>query len=297
MRLPPLNAIKAFEAAGRLENFSKAALELNVTPGAVSRQIKKLEQHLGVSLFGRTGNDVQLTPVGRHYLGEVQRAFARLEASTRAISADRDAKPLHIWGSRFFIRLWLLPRLPDFHRRFPDQKVQITTVRPDEPLPDEFDVAVMTGKGHWNGMRADLLLRRIVMPVCSPVYLGTAPPLARPADLAHHTLLETSAGARDWDRWAARTAAGSLAEARRITFTSADLTFSAALDGLGVALGRRGFIEGDLQKGNLVSPFASTFDLGNAFYLIYHDRDPLPPRVGKFRHWILAQLQGAPRRP
>jgi LysR family transcriptional regulator, glycine cleavage system transcriptional activator len=292
MRLPPLNAIRAFEAAGRLENFSKAALELNVTPGAVSRQIKKLEQHLGVSLFARTGNDVQITPVGRRYLGDVHDAFARLEASTRAISADQEARPLHIWGSRFFIRLWLLPRLPDFHLRFPDQEVQITTVRPDEPLPGEFDVAIMTGNGHWTGMRTDLLLPRIVMPVCSPTYLRTAPPLARPADLVNHTLLETSAGAHDWDRWSASTAAGSLADARRITFTSADLTFSAALDGLGVVLGRRGFVEGDLKKGNLVSPFDSTFDLGNGFYSIYHDRDPLPPRVRKFRQWIVEQLAG-----
>jgi len=292
MRLPPLNAIRAFEAAGRLENFSKAALELNVTPGAVSRQIKKLEQHLGVSLFGRTGNDVQITPTGRRYLGDVHDAFARLEASTRAISAEREAKPLHIWGSRFFIRLWLLPRLPDFHLRFPDQEVQITTVRPDAPLPDEFDAAIMTGNGHWSGMRADLLLHRIVMPVCSPAYLRSAPPLTQPADLAHHTLLETSAGANDWDHWSASTSAGSLADARRITFTSADLTYSAALDGLGVVLGRRGFIESDLQKGNLVSPFWRTFDLGDAFYLIYRDRDPLPSRLRAFREWIGGQLAG-----
>lgn len=290
MRLPPLNSVKAFEAAGRLENFSKAAVELNVTPGAISRQIKKLEQHLGVSLFGRIGNEVQITPMGRRYLGEVQEAFSRLEAGTRAISADRAAKPLHIWGSRFFIRLWLLPRLPDFQLRFPDQEVLITTVQPNEPLPPEIDVAIIVGNGHWSGMRADILLRREIMPVCSPGYLRAAPPLATPADLAQHTLLETSSAAEDWDRWSASTGAGSLALARRITFTSADLTFSAALDGLGVVLGRRGFIETELSKGNLVAPFESAFDLGDGFYLIYQDRDPLPPRVRHFRQWILEQL-------
>lgn len=290
MRLPPLNAVKAFEAAGRLENFSKAAEELNVTPGAISRQVKKLEQHLGVALFNRIGNEVQITPVGRRYLGEVQQSFSRLEAGTRAISADQEAKPLHIWGSRFFIRLWLLPRLPDFHQRFPDQEVLITTVRPDEPLPSEFDVAIKVGDGHWPGMRADLLLRRVVMPVCSPAYLRTAPPLTQPSDLANHTLLETSPAVDDWDRWAASTGAGSLALARRITFTSTDLTFSAALDGLGVVLGRRGFVESELKKGTLVAPFDNTFDLGDGFYLIYKDRDPLPPRVRNFRQWILKLL-------
>ena len=294
MRLPPLNPVKAFEAAGRLENFSKAADELNVTPGAISRQIKKLEQHLGVSLFGRIGNEVRITALGRRYLGEVQEAFSRLEAGTRAISADQEAKPLHIWGSRFFIRLWLLPRLPDFHLRFPDQEVMITTVRPDAPLPPEFDVAIMLGGGHWHGMRADLLLRRVVTPVCSPAYLRSAPPLEKPADLAQHTLLESSSGADDWDRWSASAGAGLLAHTHRVTFTSADLAFSAALDGLGLVLGRRGFVENDLRKGTLVAPFESTFDVGDGFYLIYQEREPLPARVRIFRQWIVEQLAALP---
>jgi LysR family glycine cleavage system transcriptional activator len=290
MSLPPLNAVKAFEAAGRLENFSKAAVELNVTPGAISRQIKNLELHLGIALFARVGNEVRITAAGRLYLGCVQDAFTKLAAGTRAISADHACQPLHIWGSRFFIRLWLLPRLPDFHLRFPDQEVLITTVRPDAPLPPEIDVAIMLGDGHWNPMRADLLLRRVVMPVCSPAYLRSAPCLTEPADLELHTLLETSSGADEWDRWSANTGAGSLASARRITFTSADLAFSAALDGLGIVLGRHGFVENELRKGNLVAPFESTFDAGDGFYLIYQDRGSLPARVRNFRQWIVEQI-------
>ena len=290
MPLPPLNAVKAFEAAGRLENFSKAALELNVTPSAVSRQIKNLEEYLGVGLFARVGNEVRVTSAGRLYLEYVQEAFAKLGAGTRAVSADHAGQALHIWGSRFFIRLWLLPRLPDFHLRFPDQEVLITTVRPDSPLPPEIDVAILLGSGRWNSMRADLLLRRVLVPVCSPGYLKSAPPLRRPADLAHHTLLETSAGPDDWDRWSASTGAGSLALARRITFTSTDLAFSAALDGLGIVLGRHGFVEADLAKGNLVKPFESTLDVGDGFYLIYQDRERLPARVDNFRSWIFDRL-------
>jgi LysR family transcriptional regulator, glycine cleavage system transcriptional activator len=290
MRLPPLNPVKAFEAAGRLENFSAAAGELNVTPGAISRQIKKLEQHLGISLFARIGNEVRITPPGRTYLGHVQDAFATLEAGTRAINADQATQPLHIWGSRFFIRLWLLPRLPEFHLQFPDQEVLITTVRPDAPLPPEFDVAIMPGNGRWPGMHAELLLKRVVRPVCSPSYLRSAPPLATAADLAHHTLLETSSGPDDWDRWSASCGAGSLALARRITFTSADLAFSAALDGLGIVLGRHGFVDGDVRKGNLVAPFEAAFDLGDGFYLIHHHRNPLPARMLQFQRWITDQL-------
>lgn len=290
MPLPPLNAVKAFEAAGRLENFSKAALELNVTPSAVSRQIKNLEEYLGVGLFARVGNEVRVTSAGRLYLEYVQEAFAKLGAGTRAVSADQAGQPLHIWGSRFFIRLWLLPRLPDFHLRFPDQEVLITTVRPDSPLPAEIDVAILLGSGRWNSMRADLLLRRVLVPVCSPRYLKSAPPLHKPADLGHHTLLETSAGPDDWDRWSASTGAGSLALARRITFTSTDLAFSAALDGLGIVLGRHGFVEAELAKGNLVKPFESTLDVGDGFYLIYQDRERLPARVRNFRSWIFDRL-------
>jgi LysR family glycine cleavage system transcriptional activator len=290
MPLPPLNAIKAFEAAGRLENFSKAAAELNVTPGAISRQIKNLEQHLGVDLFARIGNEVRITAAGRLYLGYVNEAFAKLDSGTRAVSADHAGQPLHIWGSRFFIRLWLLPRLPDFHVLFPDQEVLITTVRPDEPLPSEFDIAIMLGHGRWQAMRSDLLLRRVLMPVASPLYLKSAPPLRSPADLGQHTLLETSAGLDQWDLWSKGAGAGSLALARRITFTSTDLAFSAALDGLGIVLGRQGFIESDLRKGNLVKPFGQTVDAGDGFYLITPDRDRLPARVRHFKKWITGQL-------
>jgi LysR family glycine cleavage system transcriptional activator len=290
MRLPPLNAVKAFEAAGRLENFSKAATELNVTPGAISRQVKTLEEHLGVRLFGRIGKQVQITPVGQRYLRDVQQALSFLEAGTRSVKQEREVKPLHIWGSRFFIRLWLLPRLPDFQRRFPDQKVQITTVRPEEPLPDEFDVAIKAGSGEWSGMQAELLLRRVVTPVCSPDYLRIAPALTTPADLAQHTLLDTSSAATDWDSWAAATGIGSLAKARRVTFTSADLSFSAALDGLGVVLGRRGFVEAELKKGSLLAPFDSAVEVGDSFYLIHRDDDPVPRRVRRFCQWIALQI-------
>lgn len=237
---------------------------------------------------------MRITAAGRLYFGYVEEAFAKLEGGTRAISVDHAGQPLHIWGSRFFIRLWLLPRLPDFHLRSPDQQVLITTVRPDEPLPTEFDVAIMLGKGSWNSMRTDLLLQRVLMPVASPTYLKSAPPLREPADLEQHTLLETSAGLDQWNLWSKNAGAGSLALARRMTFTSTDLAFSAALDGLGIVLGRRGFVENDLGKGNLIKPFEHTVDAGDGFYLITPDRPRLPARVRHFKRWIMGQLAAGP---
>jgi DNA-binding transcriptional LysR family regulator len=290
MRLPPLNAVRVFEAAGRLENFSKAAAELGVTPGAVSRQIRNLEEHLGTVLFARVGTEVRLTEEGRNYLGSVQDALTRLEAGTRQMSASQALQPLHIWGSRFFLRLWLIPRLPGFHQQFSEQKVMITSALPGDPMPGTFDVAILLGDGHWPGYRADLLIRRALVPVCSPAFLRINSSLKRPEDLAHAMLIQTPLGAEDWARWYSVTGAPPVPLPHRMTFTSTDLAYSAAIDGLGIVLGRRGFFESDVQKGNLVLPFEDYYCANDGFYLIYKESNPMPRRISRFRSWICEQL-------
>jgi len=289
MRLPPLNAVRVFEVAGRLANFSRAASELKVTPGAVSRQIRKLEEHLGAKLFARVGTEVRLTEEGRIYLSSVQDSLGRLEAGTSAIHASENVHPLHIWGSRFFIRLWLISRLPDFHQEFPGQEVMITSALPSDPMPGDFDVAIRLGDGHWPGYRADMLIRRAMVPVCSPAFLR-AYPLPRPEALEQAMLLQTPLGAEDWNLWYGVTGAPIVPLQHRMTFTSTDMAYSAALDGVGVVLGRRGFFDNDLQKGNLVQPFTDYYCANDGFYLIYKDRDPLPPRIKRFRSWLHEQL-------
>lgn len=290
MKLPPLNAVKAFEAAGRTGGFSRAAAELHVTPGAVSRQVRKLEEHLGAALFIRTGPDLRLTAQGEAYLGVVQDALGRLESGSRLFEAGDDAQPLHIWGSRFFIRLWLVPRLHDFHGRFPDVKVRISAAMPTDPPPPAFDVAIRLAEPGWQGLGSDLLIRRELMPVCSPDYLEQAGRLSVPQDLARHTLIETPMGVEDWAIWYRATGAPPVAMTQRISFTSTDMAYSAALDGLGVVLGRRGFIEGDLRKGRLVAPIPFAHDMGDGFRLFYRERRAQPARIALFRDWILAQL-------
>lgn len=290
MRLPPLNAVRIFEAAGRLENFSRAAAELNVTPGAVSRQVRKLEDHLGTALFRRAGTEVHLTDEGRDYLKTVEDALRRLEAGTHHISAGSDSQPLHIWGSRFFIRLWLIPRLPDFHQYFPDQEVLITSAMPTDPMPGSFDVAIRLREESRPGYRADLLIRRVVTPVCSPAYLKANPQLKRPQDLENMVLLQTPLGAEDWNKWYAVTGAPPVSLPHRMTFTSSDMAYSAALDGVGIVLGRRGFFETDVQKGALVAPFDDWYEADDGFYLIYRDLHPGPRRIVRFRSWLQRQL-------
>lgn len=290
MRLPPLNAVRTFEVAGRLANFSKAAAELNVTPGAVSRQIRKLEDHLGIRLFAREGTEVRLTEHGRTYLASVQDAFQRLDSATRNIDAQQAAHPLHIWGSRYFIRLWLVPRLPDFHLRFPDQEVIISPAMPGDPMPGDVDVAIRLGMEERPGLSADLLMRCAVQPVCSPAYLRKSKPLERPQDLEHHALLQTPGGAEDWSRWYSTTGVPPVPMLHRITFSSTDIAYSAALDGVGIVLGRRGFYEADQQKGNLVAPFERFYESQDAFYLVYRSEWPRPLRINRFRNWMMERL-------
>jgi LysR family glycine cleavage system transcriptional activator len=287
MKLPPLNAVRAFEAAGKFENFSRAAEELNVTPGAVSKQIRNLEEYLGTTLFDRIGTEVRLTDKGRTYLVTVQDALKRLESGTNQISGLLAAQPLHIWGSRFFLRLWLIPRLPGFHQRFPDQEVMITSALPNDPMPSSFDVAILLGRGEWPSYRADLLIPQVLVPVCSPGFLRQHPRLTRPQGLGETTLLQTPRGADDWSRWYAITGAPKVALNHRMTFTSTDMAYSAAIDGLGIVLGRRGFFENDVQEGRLILPFKGyDYHTDTGFYLVYRERDPSPRRISIFRAWV-----------
>ncbi|WP_457093771.1 LysR substrate-binding domain-containing protein [Microvirga sp. P5_D2] len=287
MKLPSLNAVRVFEVAGKLENFSKAAVELNVTPGAVSKQVRNLEKYLGTTLFERIGTEVRLTSKGQNYLVIVQDALKRLEIGTREVSGSLANQPLHICGSRFFLRLWLIPRLPSFHQRSPDQEVMITSTLPNDPMPNSFDVAVLLGRGEWPGYRADLLIRQMLVPVCSPSFLRDNPHLKRPQDLEGTVLLQTPGGADDWYRWYATTSAPKVPLNHRMTFTSTDMAYSAAIDGVGIVLGRRGFFENDIQEGRLVLPFKDyEYHTETGFYLVYKERDPLPKRISDFRAWI-----------
>jgi LysR family glycine cleavage system transcriptional activator len=294
MRLPPLNAIRVFEAAGRHRSFSKAAVELHVTPGAVSRQIAKLEDFLGLPLFERGGAELRLTPAGERYLGHVRDSLDRLRSGTRDLRDKGCDDTLHIWGSRFFIRIWLLPRLSEFHAQHPGQQVRITTALPEEAPPPGVDVAILPGDDAAPGMALHRLIERVLIPVCSPAYLAGAPPLRQPQDLARHTLIETQRDAGDWSRWYAVTEAPAVALPRRVTFTSADIAYSAALDGIGIALGRRGFIDTDVDAGRLVMPFDVPLVAGNAFCLLYREADGALPRVARFRDWLLERLKREP---
>jgi LysR family glycine cleavage system transcriptional activator len=290
-RLPSLNGLRAFEAAARHLSFTHAAAELNVTQTAISHQIRRLEEKLGIRLFVRQNRALALTPQARDYLPGVHAAFNDLRLATDRLQRKGDDRVLTISTLASLAAKWLLPRLSAFQEVHPDIDVRITT---STALVDfnggDVDAAIRYGRGQWPGLRADWLTADQVFPVCSPALLAGERPLRSPEDLAHHTLLHSSGGYDDdWRLWL--TAAGLPANISRqpgLSFDMIFMTLQAAIDGLGVAVGRTTYVEGDLAKGRLVVPFDIRLPADAGFYLVSPEATADAPKLAAFRAWLLA---------
>ena len=240
-RLPSLNGLRAFEAAARHLSFTLAAAELNVTQTAISHQIRRLEQELGIKLFVRQNRALTLTAQASEYLPGVRAAFNDLKLATdRLLRKDSD-HVLTVSTLASLAAKWLLPRLSAFQDAHPGIDVHITT---STSLVDfksgDVDAAIRYWRGQWPGLRADWLMADELFPVCSPALLEGRKPLRKPEDLADHVLLHNSAGNNDdWRLWL--TAAGLPSDLSRqpgVTFDLVYMTVQAAIDGMGVAMGR-----------------------------------------------------------
>lgn len=292
MSLPPLNAVRVFEAVGRRGSVKQAAAELFVTPGAVSRQLALLEEHLGTPLFTRSHRALTLTASGKAYLARVSDVLLNLSQATEEIKTTKGRDPLRIWCSMTFGLRWLVPRLPVFRAAHPDRDVVFTT----SLGPIDFDasatgVAIRIGRGDWPGCVCHPLVGIELTPVCSPALLAQLGPFHRAADLAHATLLQSAARPDYWRRWLEAAGAPHIDPERGITFESVSLAYQMALDGAGVAMGQRALVAADLKAGRLVEPFAQRIDSGDAFYLIYPNRLAQDPFVLTFRDWLLDEAQ------
>ncbi|WP_159992460.1 LysR substrate-binding domain-containing protein [Roseomonas sp. 18066] len=298
--LPPLNALRAFEAAGRLCSFTLAAEELHVTPGAISRQIKSLEACLGIQLFARGHREVRLTAESALYLAALSDAFKRMESATARLADTRRERPLRIMCSGNVASRWLFPQLRMFHTGHPQRHVMLTTSltsTTDAFDSDITDLVIRLGNEPWpSNIVAHRLFDSELVPICSPKLLQEGPPLRQPADLARHTLLYSEIRPHAWGRW--MEAAGGCAQidlGQAQKFESSALAYEAAVEGLGVALGERELIGDDVRRGRLVTPIAFSQLQPEAYYLIYQ-RQPQPTaRLKEFRDWILRQH--APARP
>ena len=295
-RLPSLNGLRAFEAAARHLSFTVAASELNVTQTAISHQIRRLEQELGIRLFVRRNRALALTPEARDYLPGVRTAFNDLRLATdRLLRRDND-HVLTVSTLASLAAKWLLPRLSAFQEAHPGIDVRITTSTSlVEFKNDDVDAAIRYGRGQWPGLRADWLMADRLSPVCSPALLTGNRPLRCPEDLADHVLLHTSGGTSDdWRLWL--TAAGMPAQLSKhpgLTFDLTFMTVQAAIDGIGVAIGRTSYVEADIAKGRLVVPFKITLPADAGFYLVSPEARADSPKLSAFRQWLIASIQGS----
>ncbi|MGJ5080722.1 transcriptional regulator GcvA [Bradyrhizobium sp. HKCCYLS3013] len=293
-RLPSLNGLRAFEAAARHLSFTRAASELNVTQTAISHQIKRLEDELGIRLFVRQNRSLALTPQARDYLPLVRAAFDDLRLATERLVRKDNAKVLTVSTIASLAAKWLLPRLTAFQEAHPGIDVRITTSTGLVDFrKDDVDAAIRYGRGHWPGVRAEWLMADELFPVCSPALLQGEKPLRCPADLAHHTLLQASGGYDDdWRLWL--TAAGlpvEMSRQGRLSFDLSLMTVQAAIDGLGVAIGRTAYVQDDIAKGRLVVPFKMTLPSDAGFYLVTPEGRTDPPKLKAFRQWLKGAMQ------
>ena len=291
-RLPPLNALPSFEAAARHLSFSRAADELHVTHGAVSRAVRNLEDHLGVQLMIRASRSVRLTPVGASFAAEIRDVLEHLAAATSAATGQTSGI-VSVSTIDSFAARWLMPRLFRFRRVHGDIDVRVaTSERLADFVSDGIDIAIRCGGGQYPGLSAELLMKEDHFPVCSPKLLKGRYPLRTPADLARHTLLH-DVFTVDWAIWLHSAGIDNVDPHRGPTFLSSDHAIQAAVRGEGVVLGRSALVADDLAAGRLVRPFELSLPAGFAYYVVYPQRALQRPSVKAFRDWLMAEARSA----
>jgi LysR family glycine cleavage system transcriptional activator len=290
-RLPPLNAIRAFEAAARHLSFTRAAEELNVTQAAISHQIKGLEDVLGVPLFRRLNRALMLTEAGQSYLPPLRDALDQIADATARLKAADSGGALTISTLASFAAKWLVPRLPRFQERHPEIDVLIsTTPQMVDFTQQDVDAAIRFGRGGWGGVRADRLLTEDIFPVCAPSLLDGSKPLLKPEDLSGFTLLHDDF-LYGWTMWLQAVGAQGVDATRGTRFTDSALVLQAAMAGQGVALARRVLAADDLDAGRLVSPFDISLPSELAYYFVAPPRYFERPKVAAFYHWVCAEAR------
>lgn len=290
--LPSLNGLRAFEAAARHLSFTRAAAELNVTQTAISHLIRRLEEQLGVPLFVRRNRALALTREAEAYLPSVSSAFDDLRRATERLRRTDREGLLTVSTTASLAAKWLVTRVAAFQDAYPGIEVRITT---SSHLVDfereEVDVAVRYGRGNWPGLRTDWLMAEGMFPVCSPSLLTGEHPLLSPEDLERQTLLHATVSREDWQLWL--TAVGlpvSLATRRGLSFDQSFMAIQAAVEGLGVALGRTRFVEADIAAGRLVVPFNVVLPADAGFYIVAPEATADTPKIALFREWLISSV-------
>ncbi|HZH28683.1 MAG TPA: transcriptional regulator GcvA [Azospirillaceae bacterium] len=283
-RLPSIQTLQAFEAAGRHQSYSRAAEELGVTHGAISHRIRELEARLGTRLFRRSANAMLLTPAGQELLFSVRHGLGLLERAFQSAPRKVGSQGLRVSVLPAFAALWLVPRLHALRAAHPGLELELHS---SVGLADlgEVDAAVRYGEGGWPGLAITKLTDEWLFPVCSPAYrdrLG----LAEPADLVRATLLHTSW--HPWDLWLRE--AGLTIPAGGPSYPDSLLLLHAAAAGEGVALGRGILVRDEIRSGRLVRPFALSVRDRSAYYVVHRPDSPRLEAISAFREWLAEQI-------
>jgi len=294
-RLPPLNGLKAFEAAARSESFTRAAEELNVTQGAVSHQVKALEDTLGLKLFHRERQRLILTEAGRNYLAVVRDALDRIAIGTERLLQRQEGGVLTVSTSPDFAAKWLVNRLSRFAEKYPDMDLRVSaTTHYVDFARDDVDIVIRHGDGNWPGLDVQRLYSERLFPVCSPKLVAGRNRIAKAADLLKFPLLRLE-DAKNWTRLLE--AAGVKATVRPgPVLNRASMLIDAAIDGQGIALARTALAAWDLINGRLVRPVDVSLRMANTYWIACPKAASNVPKIATFRDWVLAEAADDTRR-
>jgi LysR family glycine cleavage system transcriptional activator len=294
-RLPPLNALKAFEAAARSESFTRAAEELNVTQGAVSHQVKALEATLGIKLFNREHQRLVMTEAGRDYLAVIRDALDRIAAGTERLAQRQHSGGLTVSTSPDFAAKWLLHRLGRFADSHPEIDLRISaTAQQVDFAREDVDLAIRHGDGDWPGLDAVRLCAERLFPVCSPKLIAGRNRITKAADLLKFPLLRLE----DWKTWTRWFEAAGVADpvAHGPVINRASMLIDAAVDGQGIALARTALAAGDIINGRLVRPIDVSLRMPNTYWIVCPKVTSSVPKIATFRDWLLAEAVEDARR-
>ena len=295
-RLPPLNALKSFEAAARHESFTRAAEELCVTQGAVSHQVKALEEELGFRLFNRERQRLVITEAGRDYLAVIRDALDRIAVGTERLVQRQNAGVLTVSTSPDFAAKWLVHRLSRFAEAYPAIDLRISaTLHHVDFAREEVDIAVRHGDGNWAGLEVARLCSEQIFPVCSPNLFGRRRGLSKPSDLLRLPLLHLD-DRNDWSKWLEAAGVSGAKLSQGPVLNRASMAIDAAVAGQGVALARTALAAWDLLNGRLVRPFDVALPLSKSYWIVCPKATAALPKISTFRDWLLGEAAEDARR-